>query len=49
MLGAADVGIAMQNAIPSLKEIADVITVSNDENAIADIIYHIIGSKNHFL
>jgi Cof subfamily protein (haloacid dehalogenase superfamily) len=49
MLGAADVGIAMQNAIPSLKEIADVITVSNDENAIADIIYHIIGSKNRFL
>lgn len=46
MLGAADVGIAMQNAVPYLKEIADVVTVSNDENAIADIIYHIIGSAN---
>lgn len=42
MLRAADVGIATQNAIPSLKEIADVITVSNDESAIADIIYRII-------
>ncbi len=42
MLQAADVGIAMQNAISTLKEIADRITVSNDESAIADIIYNII-------
>jgi Cof subfamily protein (haloacid dehalogenase superfamily) len=49
MLEAADVGIAMQNAIPSLKEIADVITVSNDESAIADIIYHIIESEDRCL
>jgi Cof subfamily protein (haloacid dehalogenase superfamily) len=49
MLQAADVGIAMQNAIPSLKKIADVITVSNDEHAIADIIYHIIESDDRCL
>lgn len=42
MLQVADVGIATQNALPSLKEIADRITVSNDESAIADIIYNII-------
>jgi Cof subfamily protein (haloacid dehalogenase superfamily) len=42
MLQAADVGIATQNAIISLKEVADRITVNNDENAIADIIYNII-------
>ena len=42
MLKAADVGIAMKNAISSLKEIADVVTVSNDENAIADIINNVI-------
>lgn len=42
MLSVADVGIATQNAISSLKDIADIITVSNDESAIADIIYNII-------
>lgn len=45
MIKVADVGIAMQNAVIPLKEIADVITVSNDENAIADIINHIINNK----
>lgn len=42
MLQVADVGIATMNALPALKEVADVITVSNDEDAIADIIYHMI-------
>ena len=42
MLQTADVGIATQNAIQTLKEIADRITVCNDESAIADIIYNII-------
>lgn len=42
ILQAADVGIATKNAISSLKELADIITVSNDENAIADIIYNIL-------
>jgi Cof subfamily protein (haloacid dehalogenase superfamily) len=42
MLQVADIGIATQNALSSLKEIADRITVSNDESAIADIIYNMI-------
>lgn len=42
MLQAADVGVATQNAIHGLKQIADRITVNNDESAIADIIYNII-------
>jgi Cof subfamily protein (haloacid dehalogenase superfamily) len=42
MLQAADVGIAVKNALPGVKDVADRITVSNDENAIADIIYHLI-------
>lgn len=42
MLKAADVGIATENALPSLKETADMITVSNEDSAIADIIYNII-------
>lgn len=43
MLLAADVGIATRNALPDIREIADMITVSNDESAIADIIYHLIS------
>lgn len=42
MLQTADVGIATKNAISSLKELADVVTVSNDENAIAEIIDKIL-------
>ncbi|MDK2808462.1 MAG: hypothetical protein PWP24_1197 [Clostridiales bacterium] len=42
MLSQADVGIAVSNAVPVLKEAADVITVSNEEDAIADIIYRIM-------
>lgn len=42
MLQIADVGIATKNAIASLKDVADIITVSNDENAIADIIFNIL-------
>ena len=38
MLLEADVGIAVRNALPGIKDIADMITVSNDESAIADII-----------
>ncbi|MFT4143469.1 MAG: HAD family hydrolase [Mobilitalea sp.] len=43
MVRLADVGIAMRNAVPELQEAADMVTVSNDENAIADIIDHIIA------
>ncbi|NLZ81913.1 MAG: HAD family phosphatase [Clostridiales bacterium] len=42
MLINADVGIAIGNAIQALKEIADYVTVSNDEDAIAEVIYNII-------
>lgn len=37
----SDIGIAVANATDSVKEVADIITVSNDENAIAKIIYDI--------
>lgn len=42
MLNQAEVGIAVHNAHPDLKKIADFITVSNDESAIADVINHIL-------
>lgn len=42
MLEAADVGIATENALPSVKVVADALTVSNDESAIAHIIHHMI-------
>jgi hypothetical protein len=45
MLQAADIGIATGNALASLKEVADKITVCNDEHAIADIINHMIEGK----
>lgn len=40
LIGYADVGIAVDNALDELKEIADIIGVNNNENAIADIIYN---------
>lgn len=46
MLVAADIGIATQNALQNVKDAADIVTVSNDENAIAHIIYHLIESSN---
>jgi len=42
MLLAADVGVAVQNALPGVKDAADMITVSNNENAIADIINNLM-------
>lgn len=42
MLEAADVGIATENALLSVKAVADALTVSNDESAIAYIISHLI-------
>ena len=42
MLINAEVGIATGNAIEAVKEVADYITVSNDEDAIAEVIYNII-------
>ena len=41
MVAAAGLGIAVSNAVPELKAVADHITVSNDEHAIAKIIHNI--------
>lgn len=43
MLEAADVGIATENALPAVKRVADAMTVSNDDSAIAHIIMNMIG------
>ena len=40
----ADVGIAVGNARECVKAVADIVTVSNDENALHEIIYNIIPS-----
>lgn len=42
MLINADVGIAVANALDSVKEVSDHVTVTNDEDAIAEVIYNII-------
>ncbi len=47
MFGAAGVAIAVSNACDKAKEAADYITVSNEENAIAQVIYDI--EKERFL
>ncbi|HEY5585525.1 MAG TPA: Cof-type HAD-IIB family hydrolase [Ruminiclostridium sp.] len=44
MIKAADVGIAMDNARDCVKQVADKITVNNDQDALHDIIYNIIPS-----
>jgi hydroxymethylpyrimidine pyrophosphatase-like HAD family hydrolase len=38
MFEASGTGVAMANSVPELKEIADYITLSNDEDGIADYI-----------
>jgi hydroxymethylpyrimidine pyrophosphatase-like HAD family hydrolase len=45
MLKAAGCGIAVSNASPSAIEAADVITVSNEEHALAKIIYDIESGR----
>lgn len=47
MISSADVGIAVSNARECVKDVADIVTVSNDENALHDIIYNIIPSMSH--
>ena len=42
LLQEADVAIAVANALPEVKAIADFITRSNDEHALADLIENII-------
>lgn len=45
MLKAAGLGIAVANATPAAREAADAMTVSNEEHAIADVIYGIESGK----
>lgn len=45
MIKFADVGMATLNAPEDIRQIADVITVSNDEDVLADIIYNIMINK----
>ena len=47
MLKAARLGIAVANASKLALEAADIVTVSNEENAIADVIYGLESGKYH--
>ena len=47
MLKAAKLGIAVANASKAALEAADIVTVSNEENAIADVIYGLKSGKYH--
>lgn len=42
LLGEADVAVAVENALPVVKHRADIITRSNDEHALAHLIYDIL-------
>ena len=48
MLKAARLGIAVANVSKLALEAADIVTVSNEENAIADVIYGLESGKYHF-
>ena len=48
MLKAAKLGIAVANASKSALDVADAVTVTNEEDAIAEIIYGIESGKYHF-
>ena len=45
MFRTAGVGVAVANACPAAKEAADYITVSNEEHAIANVIYDLESGK----
>ena len=45
MLKAARLGIAVANASKSAMDVADAVTVSNEEHAIAEVIYGIESGK----
>lgn len=44
LLREADIGVAVGNALPEVKAVADIITRTNDEHALADLIERIIPS-----
>lgn len=46
MLKVADVGIATLNAPDDIKNVADLVTVNNDNHVLADIIYNIINNDS---
>ena len=46
MLEAANIGIAMSNAIPEIKGIADFITDTNENDGVAKVIQHVINEMN---
>ena len=48
MLRAAGVGVAVANAVPEVKAVADVVTVSNEEHAIARVIADIESGRIAF-
>ena len=48
MFRAARFGIAVSNACPEALAVADFVTVSNEEHAIAQVIYDIEGGKYSF-
>lgn len=45
MIKEAKIGVAVGNALDCVKEVADVVTVTNDEDAIAKIIYDLESEK----
>lgn len=45
MIKAAGIGVAVGNAVDELKAVADIITNSNDDNAIARIIYDLVDYR----
>ena len=45
MLKAAKLGVAVSNASPQVLEVADIVTVSNEEHALADLIYGLEKGK----
>ena len=44
MLKYSGTAVAMENAVQDLKDIADYVTLSNDEDGIAHALYHYIPS-----
>lgn len=42
MIKMAGLGIAMENAVPEIKALADYITASNNDDGVAKAIYHFI-------
>jgi hydroxymethylpyrimidine pyrophosphatase-like HAD family hydrolase len=45
MIKAAGIGVAVGNAVPELKAVADIVTNTNNDNAIARIIYDLVDGK----